>query len=666
MAMDCRHSGCLSSDPAPLRRADSRDPGAGPMTLVTIALMVAAALGAGGSALALLRMREIFSPAERAAIAFVVGTGILGWIGFFIGAGGLMGGVSLAAVCLLLLPGIVFLRGGNTAAKTEPPTLMTWFLLAGVAAALAFDLAEGLSPPNDADTAAYHFALPKLYLEAGRLVFVPRMYEAVSPLLQQMTYAMALGLGGERALTLWTMATGWAAPALLYLMARRHLDRDWSLALALLFLTIPAIVIGGGTGHVEPRNTAFALGAAFGLVEALRRGNIGAAALAGLCAGFFAASKYPGLLFVFAAGIVLLVHARRVPLAVAFAGAAALAGGQWYVWNWWHTGDPVAPMLFGILEYRPDFPWNAEQNAQLKEIYTASERALPPTLWNALTYPFLATLWPVPAFSSERAGFGPFVLLLLPAALAGAWSARDRLLRSPLFALAVVTAVFYFLWFLFGPSQRVRHFLPVYPFLMLAVAVAARSGIAAHPALRTAVGAAFAAVIMLQLAAHALFARPFIQHLASGEDREAFLGRTVSVYDLVTWANANLAPSDRLFMLHREIVYYFRNPVFFGHDLYDARIGIAHHAADPPLFWSQLRKEKITHVVFAGEPDAAATAGHAFLFRSLIARGCFGKIARIPVASHASRTFAEKGSWTESATTVTVYKLQNDACPELS
>ncbi len=636
------------------------------MTLVVFTLMVTAALGAGGFALALLRMREILSPAERAAIAFVVGVGILGWIGFFIGAGGLMGGVSFAAVGLLLLPGIVFLRGGNPRAKTESPTLVTWLLLAGVAAALAFDLAEGLSPPNDADTAAYHFALPKLYLEAGRLVFVPRMYEAISPLLQHMTYAMALGLGGERALTLWTMATGWAAPALLYLMARRHLDRDWSLALALLFLTVPAIIVGGGAGHVESRNAAFALAAAFGLIEALRRGNVGAAALAGLGAGFFAASKYPGLLFVFAAGMVLLAHVRRIPLTLAFAGAAAIAGGQWYVWNWWHTGDPVAPMLFGILDYRPDFPWNAEQNAQLREIYTAAERPLPPTLWNALIYPFLATLWPVSAFSSERAGFGPFVLLLLPAALAGAWSARSRLVRSPLFALAVITAVFYFLWFLFGPSQRVRHLLPVYPFLMLAVAVAARSGIAAYPALRTAIGASFAAVIVLQLAAHALFARPFIQHLASGEDREAFLSRTVTYYDLVTWANANLAPHDRLFLPYREIVYYFRHPVFFGHALYDARIGIAHDAADPPLFWRQLRKEKITHVVSAGDLDAAATAGYAFLVRSLVARGCFGEIARVPVGSHSSRTFAVMGSWTESATTVTVYKLQNDACVKLS
>ena len=82
---------------------------------------------------------------------------------------------------------------------------------------------EGIAPPADADTLAYHFTIPKQFLEAGRIEFIPRALEGAIPLIVQMTYVPALGLGGEMALTLWTMATGWAAAALLFVLCRKHL-----------------------------------------------------------------------------------------------------------------------------------------------------------------------------------------------------------------------------------------------------------------------------------------------------------------------------------------------------------------------------------------------------------------------------------------------------------
>ena len=82
-----------------------------------------------------------------------------------------------------------------------------WALLAMLAFVLACDLCEGLAPPADADSLAYHFALPKQFLSAGHLQFVPRAVDGAVPLLPQMTYLVALGLGGERAMTLWTMVS---------------------------------------------------------------------------------------------------------------------------------------------------------------------------------------------------------------------------------------------------------------------------------------------------------------------------------------------------------------------------------------------------------------------------------------------------------------------------
>ena len=65
----------------------------------------------------------------------------------------------------------------------------------GIALVLGGDLLEGLAPPADADSLAYHFTLPKAILAEGRLVPIYQAMEGTIPLLLQMTYLVALGTG---------------------------------------------------------------------------------------------------------------------------------------------------------------------------------------------------------------------------------------------------------------------------------------------------------------------------------------------------------------------------------------------------------------------------------------------------------------------------------------
>ena len=63
----------------------------------------------------------------------------------------------------------------------------------------SLDLLEGLLPHGDADTLAYHFAMPKLMSETGGIVFTPRAVDGAVPLLIQMTYVPMLLIGGALA-----------------------------------------------------------------------------------------------------------------------------------------------------------------------------------------------------------------------------------------------------------------------------------------------------------------------------------------------------------------------------------------------------------------------------------------------------------------------------------
>jgi len=174
-----------------------------------VVLVFSACLGAGAAVLALVRLLPELDWGERVAWSFAVGIGAFGWAVFFPAVFGRIGPTDMVVLCFLCTAGAIFLRRPlPTHAKAEPLDGVGWTLCGAIMVVLVFDLLEGMSPPADADSLAYHFALPQRFLAAGGLDFVPMAIDGAAPLLLQMSYLVALGLGGEKALTLWTMVSG--------------------------------------------------------------------------------------------------------------------------------------------------------------------------------------------------------------------------------------------------------------------------------------------------------------------------------------------------------------------------------------------------------------------------------------------------------------------------
>ena len=169
-------------------------------------------------------------------------------------------------------------------------------------------------------------------------------------MLLHMTYGAALGIGGELTLTLWAMVTGWAAGLMVYGVARRFADRAGALASAVV------------------------------LVAGRESGSWRTIAVAGMLAGFFVGAKYFGLIFAGAAGLVLLFHSQGIRFAFVFGVAVIVAGAQWYIWNWWHSGDPVFPSLFLSLGLPDTDFWTADYGKYHHDIYAAAENPLARTV----------------------------------------------------------------------------------------------------------------------------------------------------------------------------------------------------------------------------------------------------------------------------------------------
>ncbi len=614
-------------------------------------------VGFGAAVLRGLGLGGALSWHERLGWSFAVGFGVLGWLLFFVGISGALGRATLITLLLVGACGIGFLGRPPAPAHAARLQGVEWTLLGLVCAALAFDFLEALAPPADADSLAYHFALPKQFLESGRIEFIPRAVDGAVPLGVQMTYLPALALGGEQALTLWTWASGWALAGLFYVVSRRFLDRGWALGATLVLVTTPAVVYGGGSGQVEVRIALFVIVAVIAAAAAIREDGVGYAVLAGLAAGFYMAGKYTGLLFVAAVGLVLVCGRRRLAGAGAFALAAILAGGQWYVWNALHTGDPVFPMLYGWLEYPDQGLWDAVHDARFKRAFFEAESAVPTNPFWLLAYPLKATLAASPVFESGRTGLGAYPLLAFPFALTGLWRYRDRVFSHPLGPAALIVVVFYALWFFTGSSQRIRHLLPVLPVVLLCLSVAARRW-CDRPAYLFPLGAALAFTVVAQLAGHALFSASYARHLVSGEDRGAFHERTVTGYGPVPWINANLEAGDRLALTERQLIYVIEAPTFLAHPVQQALVELATPAPDAGRFLRELRSQGVTHLLVGHASDGRPT--FAMLARALEDAGCATRLATLETRTFASRTLPGLGSGTGRAD---VLALTLNDCP---
>jgi hypothetical protein len=632
-----------------------------------VILQTLSCIGFGAVFLNVLGIQKDLSRAEQWCWSFTIGFGVLGWLLFFFGVTGWFSIIPLISILTVGTSGIYFLFSLNhtTGTKNSPVPLnvLHWLLLAGIGFVGLIDLFEGLSPPVDGDTLAYHFAIPKYFLEIEKLEFIPRAVDGAFPMLAHMTYIPALGLGGERALTLWAMLSGWMTVFLVFVIARRYLDLRLSLVTALIFMSTPAVLYSAGSGQVEVRNAGFAIIAAFAVSQALKHGLLRYALLAGLMIGFFMGAKFHGLLFAFACGVIILFQKRWLSHGFALTGIALVAGGQWYAWTYFHTGDPLYPVLFGTLDYLPSALWDVE-NAASFQTALEIERAVPANIMWFLGYPFAATLANIQGFESSRTGFGPYLLLIFPFVIAGAWSQRHRIIQHSLFPIIVITILFYAIWFFTGSSQRIRFLVPVYPIVLIVCVYTA-----AHWAnTKFLIRPFYAAAVLslgIQFAAQTVYGTNYARYVFSDHDRDDFFAHTVSGYAPVPWINTHLKKSEKVFFMARQLVYLFNTPAFYGHWAFEPRIKTGASATDPKRFYQQLISQKITHLLVYGPLPKTLQDTHnsygPWIWKSVYFSGCAQPLKHFKVSAYGSRTLS---TFTAQSGQAHVLKLNTERCKQ--
>lgn len=315
------------------------------------------------------------------------------------------------------------------------------------------------APTTAGDALCYHLELPKTFLAARGLVYLPYQDNCTFPLLAQMWYLWALSLDGPVAANLVHWGVGALLAAAAVLLARPVLGRSWAwlvgavvlltpgvtnqmtaplndLALALL-TTLAAIAWWHAVVNQEGRSWGIAAGLMLGGALATK-----------LIAVFFLAALAGVSAWVF----VKCPRRRRVVLRAAawMLLLGASVSGMWYARAAWYRGNPVYPFASAVF---------GGSDTAAKETLPAEKSAVPKTLLGFIRSPWEITMRPE-SFGGRGHQLGVLWMLFLP----GLYFSRR--LRG-LGVLLGIGICYYGVWFL--SRQNERFLFPVIPFAAVGI-----------------------------------------------------------------------------------------------------------------------------------------------------------------------------------------------------
>lgn len=303
------------------------------------------------------RWSQDLDPAAELGVAGLIGLGAAGLLTLFVGLipGGLGWGVIVMGA--LWVFGIALLAKNRIYQRFVPKLPEGNWRLAPLVLGVCglFSLIGVLAPSDmlDWDSLAYHLAVPKLWLNAGHIYFIPSLHQSNFPDSIDALYVWGLTWGGQQGAKAFSLAILVFGLAAIFGLARARYGEKTAWWSALAFGTIPLVVWESGTAYIDVANGLFSgLGILFAASYVADRKSRDL----WLCAatlGFAVGSKYTGLQTVFVVGVCLTIAGFLCPpknvdglKGAVLVGLVAVAiASPWYVKNVVNTGNPVYPFF---------------------------------------------------------------------------------------------------------------------------------------------------------------------------------------------------------------------------------------------------------------------------------------------------------------------------------
>jgi len=543
-------------------------------SLLAIGLLLPlAALCFGVGARVLRPLRLPYSRmAEEIVFAVPVGMGV---IAYLVLALGLLGAlrlwpvvgllVALAALSIREVGRLLLAVGRRLCGPRRRAPGRVWVVAAFLLVMALLTLLGALAPAgqNDWDGLSYHLAAPKIYLQEGRIVYLPWMSHSNFPFTPEMLYTLGLLLEGQRLAKLFNWLAGVLLLAAVAQLGALAGPRRAGIAAAAILAATPIVAWEATTAGNDLTVTLYTALALLAFVRWARTDRRGWLWACGIACGLALGTK-PTSLVVLAflcAAAAWQVGRRRGwrPALGAAAGLALLAcaiGAPWYIKSAVWTGNPVYPFFYGVFGGK-------HFSAEAARLYRAEQLSfgMGHGLGAFLLHPWNLTVHPQQFFNFPDkplayVSIGPLYLAFVPLlALAGRPSGTTRFLLA--FAAAFAVG-----WFLL--SQHIRYFIPLLP------AAAVLAGVAAAAAARVARWARVLVAGLLCVAGLAavgialLVVVPGAPAAAGIETDDACLARTLDIYPVVRYVNTMLPRDARVLTLGETRGFYFDRAYMWG------------------------------------------------------------------------------------------------------
>ncbi len=213
-------------------------------------------------------------------------------------------------------------------------------------------LLTALAPPLKYDALMYHLTLPHIYLEQGRVGYVPELVMSGMPQTAEMLYTWAAALAGSSAGPVLSVTAALLAVLGLVGWLEERLEPRAAWAGAAALLAGYTLAVSPAWGYVDWLALWFGAAALIALDAWRRLGEARLLRLAGAFAGLALGTKYPagvlGLVCLLALGWeILRGRARFWPVLRQFGLPAVGLALPWLVKNLLTTGNPLYPFFFG-------------------------------------------------------------------------------------------------------------------------------------------------------------------------------------------------------------------------------------------------------------------------------------------------------------------------------
>jgi hypothetical protein len=432
------------------------------------------------------------------------------------------------------------------------PSLFNLFLLLVIVSSFFYSfIAYAMVPPMSWDEISYHLAIPKIYVQHHRIIYIPYIAYSNMPFTMEMLYTLALLLGSDILPHLLTLTTSLLTGGALVLFSRKYLHRQVGLLAATLYFNMQMIKRLSGVALVDVPLGLFSFLAVCTFWGWLEKREIPWLLLSAMLSGFAASTKLTGaaIPLILTAILVFDGLVRRgtqfrvvVEQAFLYGLISFLVVGPWYLKSYLYTGNPIWPFGYDVFGGRD---WDSLGTEYLLGYLHTTN--LSPTLSNFVLMP-----WYLFKESGQFGGYaiGGFVLGFAPLSLAFRGD-KARLVNY----LVIVCASFYSVWFFL--THQSRFLLPIVPTLCV---------LSAYSFYRLCQVKIKGLTLLCQAGVlfYFIVGLPFIDavqqdllndgssYIMGKVSRQDFLEQRINTYEVFQYANSQLPPEAKILLIPYE------------------------------------------------------------------------------------------------------------------